>query len=89
MFFFCLFGTVWCFLVVQRILLDLTIFIIQVFVLAFKNIFPLLYFCCRLFISYVDTHVESSAIKINSVAICSRSKFNLTGLIALVFLTIH
>ena len=39
--------------------------------------FPPLYFC----ICYVDTHVESHAIKINSVAICSRSKFNLTGLI--------
>ena len=41
--------------------------------------FPPLYFC-RLFICYVDTHVESHATKINSVAICSRSKFNLTGL---------
>ena len=52
-------------------------------VLAFKNMFPLLYFC-RLIICYVDTHVKSHAIKINSVAICSRSKFNLTGLIVFV-----
>ena len=41
--------------------------------------FPPLYFC-RLFTYYVDTHVKSHAIKINSVAIFSRSKFNLTGL---------
>ena len=74
------------FLVIQWILIDLIIFITQVFffiikksVLAFKNMLPLLYFG-RLFICYVDTHVKSHAIKINSVAICSRSKFNLTGL---------
>ena len=53
-------------------------FIIKKIVLAFKNTPPPLYFC-RLFICYVDTHVESHAIKINSVTICSRAKFNLTG----------
>ena len=42
--------------------------------------FPPLYLC-RLFICNVDTHVESHPIKINYVAICSRSKFNLTGLV--------
>ena len=74
-------------LVIRRILIDLLIFIIKIFfsikksVLAFKNMFPPLYLC-RLFICHVDTHIESHAIEINYVAICSRSKFNLTGLYA-------
>ena len=54
-------------------------FVIKKLVLAFKNMTPLLHFC-RLFICYVDTDVESHVITINSVAIFSRSKFNLTGL---------
>ena len=86
--FFCWFWTVWCFIFwfIQWILLDLIIFVIQInlvnkkSVLAFKNMFPAIYFC-RLFICYVDTHVEMHTIKINPVAICTGSKFNLTGLI--------
>ena len=54
-------------------------FFIKKSVLAFKNMFPPLFFC-RLFICYIDTHVEWYTIKINSAAICSRSKLNLTGL---------
>ena len=61
-------------------IVKICIFLYKKSVLTFKNMFPSLYFC-RLFICYVDTHVESHAIKINSVAICSRSKFNLIRLI--------
>ena len=42
-------------------------FFIKKSVLAFKYMFPSLYFC-KLFICYIDTHVASNAIKINSVA---------------------
>ena len=70
-------------LVIHRILIDFKVFIIQTFfiikksVLAFKNMCPppIIFFIC-----YVDTHVKSHAIRINFVAICSKSKFNLTGL---------
>ena len=64
----------------QWVLIDLIFFIIQVYFYNKK---------VRLFICYVDTHVESHAIKINSVAICSTSKFNLTGLPSQVLANIH